>query len=521
MAELLLRGVLSVTPWATAAVLLLLALRRPLARWVPARAFRLAWLLLALRLALPFDLSLPHAPLAAPLPAPLAQAVAPQAAALPGDVAIGPAVPFTPAQGGSSPAALLPWLWLAGVAVFLLAHLGVYGHFRWALCRSRARITDEAVQGQAREDFGRDMPAYTVPGLAGPMLVGFVHPALYLPEDLPGETLPYVFAHEARHRRAGDVQLLFLLLAAGACQWFNPAIYAMTRMARRDMELACDEAVLAGRPLAYRRAYGAAVLDTVRRGHKKSVLATGFSGAGRHLKRRFSAMFDTSHKKGGAFLLGALAAVVLLASTLVACSSQAAQGSSSAPAAPSSSSGVAASSSSAGAASAPESEAAMSSAASSATSVPDGGTEPVPAEGAQTVFPVPGYTDAVSGDFGTNGHRGTDIAAPQGTPVCAMAAGEATEAGFDEAYGNYVKVQCGSDTWYLYAHCDSLAVEKGMIVEAGQLLAYVGNTGNSTGNHVHVELSVGGVLQDPVTLWMTDAQAAAQAGGELLKTSNT
>ena len=516
MAETMLRSVWAVTPWATVLAALLLALRRPLDGRVPARAFRLGWCLLALRVALPVDVSLPHAPLAAPVPAPVWQPL-PQAA-----------VSMPAAPGAESPMAapsiyqLLAWVWLSGTAAFLLAHLVSYGVYQVRLRRTRRAVQDAVVRAQVQAAFGRAVPVYTVPQLAGPMLAGVLRPALYLPAGIPAGALPYVLAHEARHRRVGDVPLLFLLLAANACQWFNPVFYVMARRARRDIELACDEAVLAGKTVGYRQAYGAAMLDTVRRGRRISVLSTGFSGGGGQMKRRFLAMFDTRKKTGGAPLVCALLMTVLAASALVACTARG----ESAPQPPASVSTAATGT----AAPTPDSEsiAPASESAAPAGSGGEAGADsgapasssdlPVltPAQG--PVFPVPGYEDQVTVGFGGNGHRGTDIQAPEGTPIYAMAAGEVVEAETEstQSYGKYVKVQCGSDTWYLYAHCSALAVEKGQVVEAGQLLAYVGNTGNTSGNHAHIEVSVDGALQDPAAFWSADPGAAGKTASSLL-----
>ena len=510
MAETMLRSVWAVTPWATVLAALLLALRRPLDGRVPARAFRLAWFLLALRAALPVDLSLPHAPLAAPVPAPVQLP-----AALP-QVPMPVPLPGTPAAG-AAPAALslfgvLAWVWLAGAAAFLLAHLVSYAVYQMRLRRTRRAVQEAPVLAQVRAAFGRAVPVYTAPALASPMLAGMLRPALYLPADMPAGALPYVLAHEARHRRVWDVPLLFLLLAANACQWFNPVFYAMARRARRDIELACDEAVLAGRPIAYRRAYGEAVLDTVRRGRKVSVLSTGFSGGGRHMKRRFFAMFDTRTKKGGAPLVCALLALVLSASALVACT---ARGESASQPPASVSTAVSAPSQPQSDSAAPAGSGAGNSADSGSASSPSGGlTIHTSAQG--IVFPVPGYEDQLAAGFDEGGHRGTDIKAPEGTPIVALCAGTVTEAGRHDSYGNYVKVDCGNGASYLYAHCQSLAAEAGQAVEAGQVLAYVGNSGMSTGVHVHVEVEVDGVLQDPIAFWSTDPDVAGKAASSLL-----
>ena len=341
----LLQGLVAVTPWATALTLALLLVRRLAKGRVPARAWRAVWLVLALRLALPVDVSLPKAPVQMELPPALVQhqEAAPrrQGTAMPGREEGIAAVPagVSPAQEGAAapapapreqepaarPAAQVDWaallavVWAAGAAVYLLAQLGVYAAFLAGLRRSRRPLRDEAALSAAREAFGGPLPVYESDRAASPMLVGLLRPALYLPEGLPRAALRYILPHEARHKRAWDVPYQFLLTLAQAVQWYNPAAHLLAHRARADMELACDEAVLRGRDTAYRQAYGAAVLDTLKAQRRRSALCTGFAGGKRTLKERFLHMVDTRQKRGGKALCALALALVLALSTLVAC----------------------------------------------------------------------------------------------------------------------------------------------------------------------------------------------------------
>lgn len=343
----LLRGLGAVTPWASALALALLLVRRLAKGRVPARAWRLVWLVLALRLALPVDISLPRAPVQMTLPPALAQreTAAPRqemagvdvsaagAEALPGAVGEGVPAPAPPGQTrapaadtpAARPAAQVDWAallalaWAAGAAGYLLVQLGIYAAFLSGLRRSRRPVGERAVLAAAQAAFGGALPIYESGRAASPMLVGLLRPALYLPEGLPRQALCYILPHEARHRRAWDVPYQFLLTLAQAVQWYNPVMHLLARRARADMELACDEAVLRGRDAAYRQAYGAAVLDTLKAQRRRGVLCTGFAGGKRTLKERFVQMLDTGEKRGGKALCALALALVLALSTLVAC----------------------------------------------------------------------------------------------------------------------------------------------------------------------------------------------------------
>lgn len=102
--------------------------------------------------------------------------------------------------------------------------------------------------------------------------------------------------------------------------------------------------------------------------------------------------------------------------------------------------------------------------------------------------------------FGTGGHRGTDFAAPGGTEIYAVADGIVTDATYHYSWGNYVQIYHGKDDQgntysTLYAHMISTPiVSAGQTVTKGQVIGYVGSTGYSTGNHLHLEMKINGVL---------------------------
>ena len=117
-------------------------------------------------------------------------------------------------------------------------------------------------------------------------------------------------------------------------------------------------------------------------------------------------------------------------------------------------------------------------------------------------------TEPVSGTitsrFGSNEsirnhtHAGLDIAAPKGTAIKAAASGTVTYAGnAGDGYGNYVIISHGNGVTTVYAHCSSLLVSAGQTVSKGEVIAKVGSTGNSTGNHLHFEVRVNGVAYNP------------------------
>jgi murein DD-endopeptidase MepM/ murein hydrolase activator NlpD len=114
------------------------------------------------------------------------------------------------------------------------------------------------------------------------------------------------------------------------------------------------------------------------------------------------------------------------------------------------------------------------------------------------VWPVSG---AVTSGFGMRWgrmHEGIDIAVPDGTPVVAAAAGTVIHAGWLGGYGNLVVVDHGNGLSTAYAHNSGYACSVGQRVSQGEVISYSGNTGNSSGPHVHFEVRVNGAAVDPL-----------------------
>jgi murein DD-endopeptidase MepM/ murein hydrolase activator NlpD len=95
-------------------------------------------------------------------------------------------------------------------------------------------------------------------------------------------------------------------------------------------------------------------------------------------------------------------------------------------------------------------------------------------------------------------HEGIDIAVPTGTPVAAAASGTVITAGWLGGYGNLVVIDHGNGLATAYGHNSGLAVGVGQSVAQGQVIAYSGSTGHSTGPHVHFEVRVNGSPVDPL-----------------------
>lgn len=125
------------------------------------------------------------------------------------------------------------------------------------------------------------------------------------------------------------------------------------------------------------------------------------------------------------------------------------------------------------------------------------GSSPAPNPGGLS-WPVSGPVVSGFGPRGGRLHEGIDIIAASGTPVRASAAGTVIHAGWLGGYGLLVVIDHGGGLSTAYAHNSSLARGVGARVVQGEVIAYVGSTGNSSGPHVHFEVRVNGTAVDPM-----------------------
>lgn len=219
-------------------------------------------------------------------------------------------------------AAVLPALWLAGVVGFALYHVVGTVWFSRRVRRWSRPASGEMVRrcGQVAAELGvKRPPLLTVSSAVdSPLVLGLLRPWLVLPEgEIPPAELDFVLRHELTHCRRRDLWYSLLLLAANAVHWFDPLVYLLRREALADMELTCDDAVVAGCGVEERRAYSETLLAAVhrQRGLGRSALSTQFYGGARRMKDRFRNILAGRGRKWG----GVALALVLTATLATAC----------------------------------------------------------------------------------------------------------------------------------------------------------------------------------------------------------
>lgn len=335
--EKLLNNLMQIGLTVSLAALVPLILRRLMKKRYPARMVCVVWAILALRLLIPVQLTLPQAPVQViPRTSYVVQSdqTAFRQAGLP--VVQNPTRWVTGTQAQTLSAAdtgtvktvditdILLTLWLAGViACVLWQGIGYYRLIRSLKGTSqpveRADLHTILQEQCADLIIDREIPLQVSSAADCPMLAGFIHPTLYLPDERISRTdAAFIFRHELTHYKHGDLWLKLLLLAARCLHWFNPLVHLIARFAQEDIEAACDDAVVRGHDGAYRRAYGETILrSAIAQAQKRKALVSCFSDDKKTLMRRFEGLFDKSVKKRGvalvvmiALLVGSLGCVV-------------------------------------------------------------------------------------------------------------------------------------------------------------------------------------------------------------------
>lgn len=328
--EKLLNNLMQIGLTVSLAALVPLILRRLMKKRYPARMVCVVWAILALRLLIPVQLTLPQAPVQVmPRTSYVVQSdqTAFRQAGLP--VTQTPARWVTGTQAQTLSAAdtgtvktvditdILLTLWLAGVvACVLWQGIGYYRLIRSLKGTSRSveRADLHTILQEQCADLviDREIPLRVSSAADCPMLAGFIHPTLYLPDERISRTdAAFIFRHELTHYKHGDLWLKLLLLAARCLHWFNPLVHLIARFAQEDIEAACDDAVVRGHDGAYRRAYGETILrSAIAQAQKRKALVSCFGDDKKTLMRRFEGLFDKSVKKRGVALVVMIALLV-------------------------------------------------------------------------------------------------------------------------------------------------------------------------------------------------------------------
>jgi beta-lactamase regulating signal transducer with metallopeptidase domain len=272
-------GLLKMSAQASVLIVLVLAAQWLCGRRLQPRWRCALWLLVLLRLALPWTIP-SRASLFNVVRLPAAAQPAP-AETIPGPVFDGPAsqpgqpahIPLAPTGGKTQWFASLAWLWAGGA--LLVAGCAAFGHYRIHRRVVRRRPVTDGPTLDLMEDCKALMHVVTpvtlieLEGIESPTLFGFIRPRLLLPGGLASsfsrEELRHVFLHELAHIKRRDILAGWLMLALQTVHWFNPLVWLAFYRLRADRELACDALALSYARPGENESYGLTIIKLLER----------------------------------------------------------------------------------------------------------------------------------------------------------------------------------------------------------------------------------------------------------------
>ena len=482
----------------SAMILLVLALRLLLKKHLPRGIFPVLWCAAAVRLLLPITIpthlsvwNLLHTSAAAQANGVISDVLTP----FPSLAASSTAKPAADIAGISP--MLLVWL----VCAILLAAYFVIGYTcmvrRFRGTRLAPQPSIDALLDRFR--FSRDPRICVSNSRRAPLTFGVFRPTVLLPEDLPiGDAqFQLVLAHELAHIRRKDCLRKLLLTVCLCLYWWNPLVWMMVWLANRDMELACDEAVLRALGPDCKKAYALTLLDMAQRNPKSAPLCSGFAKSSAEERIRAILSFKWIPAWVG------ICVAVLFVLTASAFTTQAVNPSVLPEMEPAVQEKI------------PEENVAVSVPVSEPipTTPPimpeqetESETQPQP-EVPTYIFPLEDAHAEVTNSYGWQEnpvvkqkslHPGADFAADYGTNVLAVANGIVLDCSYDAAYGYILTLEHENGVQTQYAHLSEFLVNAGAEVRQGQIIAKTGDSGWTTGPHLHLGVLIDGEAVDPL-----------------------
>ena len=486
----------------SAMILLVLALRLLLKKHLPRGIFPTLWCASAVRLLLPIAISTPlsvwnllHTPVAAQANGVISDALTPFPT-LATNSAVKPAADIA----GISPQ-LLVWLVCAILlaAYFVIGYTCMVRQFRGTRLAPQPSI--DALLDRFR--FLRAPRICVSSSRRAPLTFGVFRPTVLLPEDLPVGAAQFqlILAHELAHIRRKDCLRKLLLTVCLCLYWWNPLVWLMVWLANRDMELACDEAVLRALGPDCRKAYALTLLDMAQRNPKSAPLCSGFAKSS--AEERIRAIL--SFKRIPAWV--GICVAILFVLTASVFTTQAVSPSAIPEMEPAVQEEV------------PEENAAVSVPVSESLPttppiMPEQEAESEIESETQTrsevrayIFPLEDTSVEVTNPYGWQEHpvtkqkslhSGVDLAADYGTNVLAVADGTVLDCSYDTAYGYILTLAHKDGVQTFYAHMQELLANPGDEVKQGQIIGLVGSSGWATGPHLHLGVLIDGEAVDPL-----------------------
>lgn len=353
----------------------------------------------------------------------------------------------------------LPIAWSVGTYIWIVGmiFLGCYTIITYVRLKRRMR---DAVRLQGN--------IFQSEKVKTPFVMGVVKLVIYIPYHLTEAERECVIAHERAHIKRGDHFWKPIAFAVLTLYWFQPLVWLAYVLFCKDIELACDEKVLREIGLHNKRVYSQTLLDCSVTNHTIAACPIAFGETG--VKMRIKNIVN--YKKPTLWILLLSFTAVAVVTVCFMTSPKEVQTEEVVL----------------------EKDAFVENVVGPETksyAEESEETEEATGTGVDVSFLIP-VEGEVYASFGESlqgvMHEGIDIAAEEGTAILATADGTVLDAGFNPLDGNFVVIEHDGGYYSTYAHCKDVFVENGEEVTSGMKIATVGNTGMSTGAHLHFEI---------------------------------
>jgi len=280
----------------------------------------LLWLVVALRLLVPFNLPLTPTQYTIEIPnyvVPTDRIPSAAFFAASSDIPVAPFHTISLLQ-------ILSIVWIIGIVLVAGFHLISYWYCKSAYLRWSIRCIDQNILDRAEviknEIAIRTLPKiYICSNLPSPMIIGFSKQYLLLPDIIYDDAdIDCILRHELVHWKRKDIWYKLLLLVVNSIHWFNPISYLLLREAAEDLEMLCDDFVLKGRGAADCKMYSKVILKAASQKHfHTTILSTSFHGGANSLRARLQNILTDKRRNGTVTYITACAAALVVSGLII------------------------------------------------------------------------------------------------------------------------------------------------------------------------------------------------------------
>lgn len=213
-------------------------------------------------------------------------------------------------------------IWLVGASLYLVYNLVIYAGFKLKLKKSISPadnfLEEKFYRLKLNMNIKKDISLKMSSLVDSPMIVGLIKPVLLIPKDIDLTNIDYIFRHELVHLKRRDILYKAVIFLATAVHWFNPIVHLMLKVAGEDLELSCDEEVVKEMSRDQRITYSKTLIGAISRG-RSPIYTTNFSGGGEMIKKRIDKIFGSVNKKSSGPLILILVLSMLTSTFLIGC----------------------------------------------------------------------------------------------------------------------------------------------------------------------------------------------------------